>query len=105
MEGNSTTLIVGIIVHYVLSLLFALLIAIVIHRWGLWVGIIGGAIMGLAIYAIDFYTMTAFFPWFFAINNVILLVGHVVYGAVTGGIYETFDHYDLPLRNTEEVQA
>ena len=104
-ESNNATLAVGILVHYGLSLLFALVIAIVIHRWGLWVGIIGGALMGLAIYAINFYTMTVFFPWFFAINNVVLMVGHMVYGAVTGGIYETFDHYDLPLRSVEEVQA
>ena len=104
-DGNTTSLLVGVIVHYVLSILFALIIAIVIHRWGLWVGIFGGALLGLAIYAINYYAMTVFFPWFFAVNNVVLMVGHIIYGAVVGGIYETFDHYDLPLRKTEEVQA
>jgi hypothetical protein len=105
-DGNSTVLVVGVIVHYVLSVLFALLIAIVIHRWGLLIGILGGALMGLAIYAFNYYTMTLFFPWFFAVNNIVLLVGNMVYGAVTGGIYEVFDHYDVPFGTTvtQEVQ-
>jgi hypothetical protein len=106
-DGNSATLLVGVIIHYILSVIFALIIAIVIHRWGLLIGILGGALMGLAIYAINYYTMTVFFPWFFAVNNIVIVVGHMVYGAVTGGIYETFDHYDLPLGTTvaEEVQS
>jgi hypothetical protein len=41
--------------------------------------------------------MTLFFEWFFAINSVVLLLSHVLFGAVAGGVYELFDHYDLPL--------
>ena len=105
VEWSNTTLIIGVIVHYVLSMLFAMLIAFVIHRWGLLVGIIGGTIMGLALYGINIYTMTVFFPWFFAINNSVLLISHIVFGAVTGGIYEMFDTYDLPLVANEEAAA
>ena len=96
-NGNSTALIVGGIVHFALSLLFALVISIVIHRWGLLVGIIGGGILGLALYAINLYTLTLLFPWFFAINTSSLLISHVIFGAVAGGIYELFDHFDMPL--------
>lgn len=98
-QTSSTTLIVGVIVHYVLSLVFALVIAIVVHRWGLLVGIVGGAVLGLAIYAINLYTLTVFFQWFFAINSTIIILSHVVFGAVAGGVYELFDHYDRPLTN------
>lgn len=94
---DAGTLIVGLIIHYILSIVFALVIAIVIHRWGLVVGIIGGALLGLAFYGINLYTMTVFFPWFFAINNVLLIASHVLFGAVAGGIYELYDHYDEPL--------
>ncbi|MFP4323912.1 MAG: hypothetical protein ACLFTK_15765 [Anaerolineales bacterium] len=86
--------IAGLGVHYALSLLFALVIAIVIHRWGLWVGIIGGGVLGLAIYAINLYTMTLLFDWFFAINSTVLAASHALFGAVAGGTYELFDHYD-----------
>ncbi len=104
VESNATTLLVGIAVHYALSIVFALIISIVIHRWGLIVGIIGGAILGLAIYGINFYTMTVFFEWMFAINNTLIIVSHVVFGAVAGGVYEMLDSYDEELFS-EEVSS
>jgi hypothetical protein len=88
-------LIVGAIVHYLFSILFALIIAIVVHRWGLLVGIIGGAILGLALYGINLYTMTAFVEWFFAIHSTAFALSHVLYGATVGGVYESFDHFDV----------
>ncbi|MDX2076182.1 MAG: hypothetical protein SFZ02_07110 [bacterium] len=96
-NGNSSAVVVGIVIHFSLSLVFALIITIVVHRWGLLVGIIGGAILGLALYGINLYTLTRVFPWFFAINTTSLLLSHVLFGAVAGGIYELFDHFDLPL--------
>lgn len=97
IDSSITVLIVGAVVHYILSILFTLLISIVIHRWGLLVGIIGGGLMGLGIYAINFYTMTVFFEWMFAINNSLIVISHIAFGAVAGGIYESMDTYDEPL--------
>lgn len=98
-QTENTTLIAvaGVIVHYLLSLVFTLVVAVVVHRWGLLVGIIGGAVMGLALYGINLYTMTTFFTWFFALNSTVLLLSHILFGAVAGGVYELFDHYDEPL--------
>ena len=100
-QTGTSILIVGILVHYVLSLVFALVIALVVHRWGMAVGIIGGAILGVAIYGINLYTVTLLFPWFFAINSTVILLCHAIFGAVAGGVYEMFDHYDLPLITTK----
>lgn len=102
-DNTVTIAVIGVLIHYVLSLLFALVVAIVVHRWGLMVGIVGGAILGLAIYGINLYTMTVLFPWFFALNNQVLLLSHVLFGAVAGGVYELFDHYDLPLVPEEKI--
>jgi hypothetical protein len=44
-----------------------------------------------------------FFEWFFAIHSSVMLLSHVLFGAVAGGTYELFDHYDLPL-TTEEYK-
>lgn len=96
-EQETLPIIVGVIVHYVLSGLFTLLIIFILHRWGFWVGVIGGAILGASLYSINLYTLTVFFPWFFAINNTTLFLGHIIFGALAGGIYELFDQYDLPL--------
>ncbi|MCA0456164.1 MAG: hypothetical protein LCI00_19455 [Chloroflexi bacterium] len=99
-QTGTEILIVGAVVHYLLSFVFALVIAIVVHRWGLLVGILGGAVLGLAFYAINLYTLTVFFQWFFAINSTVIVISHVVFGAVAGGVYEMFDHYDRPLTST-----
>jgi hypothetical protein len=75
-------------VHFPLSIAFASIIAVVLHRWGLLVGIVGGAIIGLALYAINFYTLTFFFPWFFPMRSWIMAVSHLIFGACAGGVYE-----------------
>lgn len=94
IDDAASIQIAGLIVHYVLSMIFTLVIAIVVHQWGLLVGIIGGTILGLAFYSINLYTMTLVFDWFFAINSSVLLLSHALFGAVAGGVYERFDHYD-----------
>jgi hypothetical protein len=90
-------IIIGLILHYALALFYTFIIAVVVHRWGLAVGIIGGGLLGLCFYAINLFTMTMIFPWFFAVNGPILLISHVLFGMVAGGVYEALDDYDLPL--------
>ena len=94
---ETVSLIVGLLIHYALSLFYALVIAVVVHRWGLLVGILGGAILGVCIYAINYFTLTLAFPWMYALNTPVLLIGHAVFGAVAGGVYEALDRYDRPL--------
>lgn len=84
-------LIVAVGTHFILSVGFSLLIAYVLHRWGLIVGILGGALLGLALYAINFYTLTFLFPWFFAMRSWPVVVSHVIFGALAGGIYEALE--------------
>jgi len=96
-------LVTAIFANFVISMLFALLIAYIIHRGGLITGIIGGAILGLAIYAINFYTMTFFFPWFFAMQHWIIIVNHIIFGALAGGIYEWLEIEEfVPVTEKEE---
>ena len=97
VESTTTAMVVGVLVHYLLSLVFTLVISIVVHRWGMIVGIVGGGLLGLAIYAINFYTMTLFFEWMFAIQSMLLVITHIVFGAVAGGVYEALDSYDEPI--------
>jgi hypothetical protein len=78
-------------VHFSLSVAFSLLLAAVIHRWGLIVGVLGGGLFGLALYSINFYSLTYFFPWFFAMRSTPLVLSHVLFGALAGGIYESLE--------------
>lgn len=97
VTDDSSFLIVALLTHYALSIGFTLIIAIVVHRWGLGVGIVGGAILGLSFYGINFYVGTLIFEWFFAINSPLLVISHIVFGAVAGGVYEMLDTHDEPL--------
>jgi hypothetical protein len=83
--------IVALLVNLALSILFAGLIALIIHRWGLIVGLVGGAVLGLALYAINFYTFSFFFPWFFPFRSWMMVVSHLIFGAVAGGTYELLE--------------
>lgn len=86
-----TALSVALVTHFALSVLYAMIIAYIIHRGGLIMGIIGGALLGLALYSINFYTLTYFFPWFFVIHNAVSVVAHLLFGALAGGIYEALE--------------
>ncbi len=81
----------GAFVQLVLSVIYALILAFIIHRWGLVVGIVGGALFGLALYIINYYTFSALFPWFYPLRSWIALVGHIFFGATAGGIYEALE--------------
>jgi hypothetical protein len=83
--------VVGFLVHMVLSLVYTFLLAFIIHRWGLVVGIIGGALFGVAIYLINYYAFTTFFPWFFPLRSWLVLAVHVFFGATAGGLYEVLE--------------
>lgn len=80
--------ILAIVLHLIFSFVFALLIVIVIHRWGMVVGIALGAVLGLVVYAITILPMSYLFPWFVDLNNWFLVLTHAVFGAVAGGVYE-----------------
>ena len=82
---------VGIAVHLVLGLIFAFIISFTLHRWGFWVGLIGGGLFGLALYAINTYIMSRFFPEFYFYRSWFMVGLHVVFGALCGGIYEAIE--------------
>jgi hypothetical protein len=88
---NMTAFAAGLGVHLVLGLLFAFLISFTLHRWGFWVGLIGGGLFGLALYAINTYTMSRFFPEFWHYRSWFMIGFHVLFGALCGGIYEAIE--------------
>jgi hypothetical protein len=88
---NAAATAVALLVHFALSIAYALLIAYVVHRGGIITGIVGGALLGVALYAINVYTLTIFFPWLFALRNWVFLASHVLFGALAGGVYEALE--------------
>jgi ABC-type cobalamin transport system permease subunit len=102
---HAGALVACILTHYVLAMLLTAVIALVVHLGGLAMGIIGGALLGLAFYFIDYYSFTYFFPQFFAIKHWSVVASHVVFGAIAGGLYESLEReaYELAQGETGEV--
>jgi uncharacterized membrane protein YagU involved in acid resistance len=79
----------AVIIHFVLSIIYALLgAAIVANRMGYGAAIGLGALCGLVIYLINFYPIAAaLFPWFAMARNWISIFAHIVFGALVGAAY------------------
>ena len=82
---------IALAIHMSLSIVFACIVAFVIHRWGWVISALGGALLGLALYAINFYTLSILFAWVFPLRNWMLLCAHVLFGATVGLIYELLE--------------
>jgi len=58
----------GLIVHFVLAIVFAVILGVIMAPFSLdsSVGMasLAGVLFGVAVYLVNFYGMTAFFPWF-----------------------------------------
>jgi hypothetical protein len=88
---NLQIVLTGSIIHLFLSILYTIVLAFIIHRWGFVVGVVGGALFGLGLYLINYFAFTSLFPWFFPLRSWIALVGHLFFGAVAGGLYEALE--------------
>lgn len=82
-------LMVAMVVHFVLSIVFAIVLAWIIQRLGLGLGaaLLVGSGYGLALYLINFYPMTAFFPWFAMARNWVSIVAHILFGTIAAWGY------------------
>ena len=83
--------ITAVIVHFTLAVLYTLVLAFIVHRWRLLVSVIGGALFGLALYLINFFTFTFFFAWFYPARAWPFSLVHILFGALAGGIYELLE--------------
>jgi hypothetical protein len=80
-----------LVTHFVLSILFALIIALIFHRWGIVVGLLGGGMIGAVVYFMNYYTFSLIFPWIFPYLSWMLLLAHIFFGALAGALYEVFE--------------
>lgn len=85
--------VVGLAVHLALSIAYAILLAFIIHRWGIVVGIVGGALFGVGLYVVHYFTFIRLFDWgwFYSFNTWHYVVAHALFGAVAGGVYELIE--------------
>lgn len=87
-----TILMVAMVVHFVLSVAFALVLALLVARLIAGPALAVGAAFGLALYLVNFYGMTAIFPWFAMARNWVSIFAHVVFGLIAAWWYRARAH-------------
>jgi len=75
------------VVHFGLSIVYAIALAGIIGRLGVAAAIATGAAFGALLYVINMYGFTFVFPWFLATRDWITFSAHLVFGATAGGVY------------------
>ena len=82
---------VGMAIHFVLSILLAVVLGWAISHWrmNLFTAIVAGVVFGLIVYFVNFYLMTAMFPWFAMARGAISIFAHAMFGLVLGWAYHS----------------
>lgn len=78
-------LLVATLIHFSLSVAYALLPAHLAGRLRTGPALVAGALYGLLIYAVNLYGFTVFFPWFAVARDWATLLAHVVFGVALAG--------------------
>lgn len=79
---------VAMVLHFAMSIVYALVLAAIIHRMGAGAAVAVGAIFGLLLYLVNFYGFTAVFPWFANARNWVSIFAHIVFGVVAAWSYK-----------------
>ncbi|MRX27220.1 hypothetical protein [Kangiella sp. HZ709] len=81
----------AIISHLAIALVLSTVIASIFHRFGILVGITGGALVGLAYYFINIYSMTYFFNWMYFLEGPVFMLFNMLLGGMAGFFYESLE--------------
>ncbi|HSJ62267.1 MAG TPA: hypothetical protein VK922_00050 [Gemmatimonadaceae bacterium] len=76
----------GVVLHLAMSALYGLALGAITHGMFLEMAVIMGAVFGLALYVVNFYLLTALFPWFAGSRNWVTVFSYIVFGLATGWI-------------------
>jgi uncharacterized membrane protein YagU involved in acid resistance len=78
-------LLVATLIHFVLSVAYALIPAHLASRLRTGPALFAGALYGLAIYVVNLYGFTLLFPWFAMTRDWVTLAAHLVFGVALAG--------------------
>ncbi|MFU8806939.1 MAG: hypothetical protein ACNA8W_24235 [Bradymonadaceae bacterium] len=77
----------AMLVHFTLSIIYAFIVGALVKGRDLAVAIGIGLVFGLMLYIINFFIMTAFFPWFAEGRGWVNVIAHLVFGATAAWVY------------------
>ncbi|AKU20390.1 hypothetical protein MJ904_24770 [Massilia sp. MB5] len=90
--------IVALVVHYVLGVVFAMMLAALIAPFQLdsstGMVLLAGAVFGVVLYVLNFYGMSGAFSWFAEMRGWPTVVTHIIYGMAAAYIYRKLERPD-----------
>ncbi len=81
----------AVLVHLVLGVLLALVLALVAHRWRLLGTLVAGTVLGLLLYLVAFYGLQTRLPWLLDYRSWTSLAAYVLYGVLAALLYELLE--------------
>lgn len=94
-DFNVSLIAIALATHYVLGIVFCLVLAAVIAPFHLdssvGMALSIGALFGLALYLLNFYGMVQFFPWFADMRGWTTLVAHLIFGMSAAAFYRILE--------------
>ncbi|WP_133664185.1 hypothetical protein [Paraburkholderia sp. BL10I2N1] len=82
---------VALVVHFLLSIIFALILAVIIAPFSfdssMGMASLAGAVFGATVYLINFYGMSHVFPWIEDARSWVSFMSHIVFGLVAADTY------------------
>lgn len=85
---DMTVMMVAMVVHFLLSVLFTIVLAFVISGMTTGAALAVGSGYGLVLYLVNFYVMTAVFPWFGMARNWVSIFAHIMFGLIAAAAYK-----------------
>lgn len=82
-------LLAAMAVHFILSIIFAFILAWVLKGRPYGTSLLIGVVFGLVLYLVDFYLLTGIFPWFAMARNWVTIFSHLAFGLVTAMTYKS----------------
>lgn len=74
-------------VHIPLSLVYARVLAAIIHGLDMAYALDVGAVFGAALYFVNYHLISGLFPWFVSARGAGALIAHLAFGLLTAWIY------------------
>jgi uncharacterized membrane protein YagU involved in acid resistance len=90
-EFDAGIVTVALITHYILGVVFAIIMAALIESFG-WdtspgTVLFAGGVFGLVLYLFNFFVMVGVFPWFAEMRGWAAVMGHLLFGMIASGMY------------------
>ena len=82
----------AVVVHMILAIVYGVILAYVIMRMDVGMAVIAGGLYGLALYSINFYGFSRWFPWFADARDWISIFTHIVQSGLVAYLYKLYSH-------------